>query len=54
VTALPIIELVAYAIIGLAGFLVAGAAIFLAALRAYERVEDWWLERTARKGTSGK
>ena len=50
-----IVELVAYAIIGLACFLVAGGAIFLAALSAYERVGDWWLEKTvARRSASGK
>jgi hypothetical protein len=51
VTALPIIELVAYAIIGLAGFLTVGGVIFLASLSVYERIEHWRVDRRARKGT---
>jgi hypothetical protein len=50
VTAVPIVELLAYAIIGLAIFLTVGGAIFLAGINAYERVEDWRASRLARRG----
>ena len=49
---LPIIELVAYAIIGLACLLFVGGAVFLIALNAYESLENWRVERKARKGSS--
>ena len=49
VTALLIIEFAAYAIIGLAGFLTVGGAIFLVALRIHERMEHWLVDRKARK-----
>ena len=41
-------ELVAYAIIGLAGFLAVGGAMFLTVLVVFERIEDSRVNRRAR------
>lgn len=51
---LPIIELVAYAIIGLSCLLFVGGAVFLMALNAYESLENWRVERKVRKGSQNR
>ena len=47
-SALPAIELAAYAIIGLASFLAVGGAMFLTALVVFERIGDSRVNRRAR------
>ncbi|HEV7802374.1 MAG TPA: hypothetical protein VGP15_14950 [Burkholderiales bacterium] len=54
VTDVPLVELLAYAIIALATFLTVGGAIFLAGINIYERIEDWRVNRIARRGARAR
>lgn len=47
---LSVVEFAAYIIIGLAGFLAVGGALFVAALVVLERLEDSRVNRGARNG----
>ena len=44
-----IIELLSYAVIGIAAFLVVGTVIFLSAINIGERIDVWRVERAVRK-----